>query len=1706
LLLGSELHGQESEIYQVGFAKVDITPEYPIRLNGFGNRRAESEGVSQPIFARAMAISQADGSPLVVVAIDNLGIRLTHVDKVARRLKRSRQLPRQNFVLTFTHSHCAPKVSGACDNIFSQTIPAEHQQRIDQYTGELVDAITASAQQAIDSRQPSTLGWSVGTVGFAKNRRTPGGPVDHDLPTLVVRDAESKQVRGVYVSYACHCVTLRFNKISGDWAGYAAEMIERQFPGSVALVSIGAGSDQNPTEVTPDDIQIAQRQGTEIASEVERLAAGQQRSVAGAVRASWQRIDLPLNQLPTREQLIEIAEQGARPTDRHNASTQIARLDRGEELLSAIDYPIQTWAFGDSLCITFLAGEVCVDYALRLKRELDATRFWLITYSNDFCSYIPSERLVREGGYGGGGETPYFALPTTLAAGLEQRIVDEVHRQVPAAFAVPLIGERQPDAKALAAGEDEGPRQRGPSGATASVQGVAAKSPQDSLRCLRTHQGLQISIAASEPLVRDPVAIDFGLDGCLWVAEMPDYGRGVYENFTQTGRVRCLRDQDSDGIFDSATTFVDGLRFPTDVKAWRDGLLICDAPEITFARDTDGDGEADKIETLFSGFEVLNAQARVNSLRYGLDNWVYGSCGLFGGQIKSHQTGVVTDLTGRDFRIKPDTGEIEAVTGRTQQGRCGNDWGDWFGCSNGSLLRHYADDDRYLRRNPFVAASSPSGLTGPAEAYRLFPPENLVRFELTGPPGKATSACGLGIYRDVALGQQYLGNAFTCEPVHQLVHRIQLTPEGLGYKAERGEGETNSEFLTSTDRWFRPVQARTGPDGALWVVDMYRYVIEHPRWIPQATLAELDVFAGQQLGRIYRIASAATRSRQPGPEPTAKQQPQNLTIKSNVELAHLLESSNGTLRDMAHQLLVWRDAQEVTQTLAGIVNESDLPQAKIHALAVLDALGELKIDLLLPALHEEHAEVLRHAIRLSEPFLDESVPVRAAVGKLAAHQNPRVRRQVAWSLGETVHADAATLLVALASRQEPVAHVRSAALSSIGRENAQRILRHYVELPKQQQVPTMLREIVVSAIRLGQVGEIEPAIRLVTDDETSYALLAIVLDAADARIGDAAIEFSDDLRLRVQQIHDAAIADLSVDSLVLLGRYRGGATQALLSSGPESSHSIERVNDAMAGLLTAQRPVPMQLAAIAALDRTRDPKVAALLLDRYATVGPQSQSAMLDALLSRTAWSAQLVEQLESGELRPSVLGADRRAKLLAHADRSLRDRAKEVLGMRGSPSRAAIVESFRPALELTGDVEQGRQHFRKHCAACHQLEGHGHVVGPDLAGLTNRDPQWLLVAMLDPNRDVDARYVSWSALADDGSLRTGLVVEETASMIRLREAGGKEHQLLRESIEQFRASSVSLMPEGLEKELTQQDVCDLIAYLAQAIVPPQPREGTASLPRYPAQIAPFLLDDSQSTEARQRVIDQRPGMGPAIVALLVKDLNSSGETDSRNRHLPWIWRVSLAVGRRNDGGEIRDLLVQSLPAEGDPLEPWQAVVVGGGIINGLTQVGSWPGQRVAEILDGAPTLRPRWQRVLERAAVMANAAEVRQGIRYDALRIIALAEPSIAIPQLTRYLVANADRQLQMGAVSGLADIESPEIAGLLIDSLAFLDQRNRQLAVAALLRTKARCDALQAAAREQKDLLRSDDLQPLLEHRVNMIADNAARLLRAANEAKAN
>lgn len=1430
----------ESETVLVGFSKIDATPDYPVRLNGFGFRREESEGVTQRVWVKALAIGEDPKSASVLLTIDNLGVPDWLVQQVAQRLRAKLGLDPSRFTVTFTHSHTTPMLRGASSTIFGTPIPADHQAHIDRYTDQMAAWMEEAATKAIESRAPALLEWGIGDIDFAVNRRTNGGPVDHDLPALFVKDLEGK-VRGVYTTYACHCVTLSNNKISGDWAGFVAEAIEAEFPGAIAMVSIGCGADANPSSgVTSDNVEAASLQGRAIASEILRLSKGALRAVVGNPTVRTERIELPLQSTPERQEWEERAKSTDVATANH-ARVQLAKLDRGEKLWTSVSYPIQSWTFGDDLSMVFLSGEVVVDYALRLKRELDGNRVWIHGYSNDFPFYIPSERILKEGGYEGGDSMIYFDMPSKFEPGLEEKIVGTVRRLVPVAFNAKHNADR--------------------------TGGTSPLSPERSLACIRTKPNLTVELVVAEPLVVDPVAIDFGPDGKLWVAEMHDYPTGVDGNLKPGGRIKVIEDSNGDGRFDKATVFLDGIPFPTGVLVWRSGVLVCSAPDILYAEDADGDGKADKIEKLYRGFATHNYQARVNSLQPGLDNWVYAATGLFGGNITS-ATGMQVDLTSRDFRIRPDTGAIEAVTGQTQQSRVRDDWDNWFGCDSGNLVRHYPVVDRYVRRNPFaIPPATAVYVPNYPESNRVYPgADKLVTFKLSGPPGYVTSGCGIGIYRDELLGPEYYGNAFACEPVYQLVHREVLSSNGVTFAGKRADDEQRSEFLTSTDNWFRPVQVRTGPDGAIWIVDMYRFVIEHPMWIPPEVVAKLDVRAGDSMGRIYRVYPS---DQPPRPMP-------RLDTLSPSDLVAAMDSPNGPTRDLVQAMLVWRKDVAAIPRLKELVQVGTRAQVRVQALCTLEGLGAIEEESLLAALNDNHSGVRRQAIRLSEPHLDSSPALASRLSELLDDSDPQVRMQLAYSLGESKGDWAAASLLRIMAKSADDSYVRAAALSSVHSLNARAIVQALIARSADMAPPEGLLEIILAmpAART-DAGLRSDVATLVTRGLAEptvwrFGVLAQLLDTSDGDVGPI-------LRDRISKLRDdarkIAVQEDAEDGLRIA---------AIATLGNDDGNDDAKI---LFELLSAKHSTDLQLAAIRHLSKLGVDIAPREWMARWPTLSPSIRNAVLDALLSRDDWRFELLMGVEQTKISASELVGSQRQSLLDSTDDKQRELAARVFHGPISTNRKGLVERYISLL-TPGERSRGQLVFQKNCANCHRLQDIGSAVGPDLAPLANKSASALVTAILDPNLAVDPRYHSYVALTDEGQQYSGLLSEETTTSLTLVGADGKVVKLLRAELDELRSTGKSLMPDGLEKDISPEEMADLIAFLSHVDPPPKHLDGNHPATVTADQKGIFRL---AATNAEIR--------GPQLV--FEPELGNLGFWHTDQDYA--VWSVDIAVAGRFD-------------------------------------------------------------------------------------------------------------------------------------------------------------------------------------------------------------
>ncbi len=444
-----DTEARDDSLIPVGVARIDVTPDGPIRQNGYAARKTESTGVAQRLWAKALALGSDEQGPAILVTVDNCLVPAAVTDEVARRLEKAAQIRRERFVVCASHTHAGPCLKGAAPFIFGEPTPPDQQARIDRYTEQFTGWLEKVALDALAARRPGRLAWAQGRVGFAANRRVVkdghwvrmgpnlAGPVDHDLPMLRVTDPDGR-LRAVLVNYACHAVTVRSYQIHGDWPGSAQSALEAKHPGVTAMVSAGCGADANPNPFVEAEVD---RHGQAVADEVERLLAGPLRPVRGLPECRLERIELPLDTLPTRDQWQQQAAGTDRPA--YYARIVLERLGRGIEPPASFPYLIQTWSFGDDLGMVFLAGEVVADYSLRLKKELGGD-LWVTAYANDVPCYIASRRVIQEGGYEVDGSRPTFDKPARLALETEDRIVAAVHGLLPGRKTTP----REPPAEA----------------------------------------------------------------------------------------------------------------------------------------------------------------------------------------------------------------------------------------------------------------------------------------------------------------------------------------------------------------------------------------------------------------------------------------------------------------------------------------------------------------------------------------------------------------------------------------------------------------------------------------------------------------------------------------------------------------------------------------------------------------------------------------------------------------------------------------------------------------------------------------------------------------------------------------------------------------------------------------------------------------------------------------------------------------------------------------------------------------------------------------------------------------------------------------------------------------------------------------------------------------------------------------------------------
>ncbi len=669
------------------------------------------------------------------------------------------------------------------------------------------------------------------------------------------------------------------------------------------------------------------------------------------------------------------------------------------------------------------------------------------------------------------------------------------------------------------------------------------------------------------------------------------------------------------------------------------------------------------------------------------------------------------------------------------------------------------------------------------------------------------------IERGGLLPAAYRGNAFVCEPLTNLVHRRVLEPAGVTFVARRVE--QGREFLASSDSAFRPVNLANGPDGALYVVDMYRELVEHPQFVPESARGSVDFRRWHDRGRIWRIRpkNAATDSvRRP-----------HLRTADFRTLIAMLGNRNGWWRTTAQRLLVERlpqDRLRETMQIVAVVQGSPNALARLHALWTLVGIGSVHADLIRQLALDPHPGLREHAIRVASAIqpdrFERLLPTEMLI-VLADDPSIRVRLQAALALGDrcSKEPEALRALARLAARDAADPWIRLAILSGLS-ESAPGFIPLCDAMAASEGRSELLSKCaaIVGARRVdlelaALLGEVAGRSREQSADAmTLLAGLADGLEHSGIPVQRLVVISPTLLKEPFERLAPLwPIASTTATSSRSLPE-RLAALDVLARCRPDLAEEV------VPGLLAAGQPREIQVAAARAVARVGRASLADQALDRWESLALATRRELISALAGSPALAEPLVRAMEREVVAPRELDAATREGLRHLADPALRTRAAAVLAKFAPPQRSAVIDRYQPALKLAGDPVRGRAVFARNCQTCHQHQGEGNRVGPDLSGIAGRAPDALLSDILDPNKNVEPDFLVLAAATRRGQVYSGLLAEETATTVKLRRAEGVEDMLLRSEIDELSSTGQSLMPEGLEQNINPQEMADLIAFL----------------------------------------------------------------------------------------------------------------------------------------------------------------------------------------------------------------------------------------------------------------------------------------------------
>ena len=980
-----------------------------------------------------------------------------------------------------------------------------------------------------------------------------------------------------------------------------------------------------------------------------------------------------------------------------------------------------------------------------------------------------------------------------------------------------------------------------------SCQKESSSIPQDDpLSTFELEAGFKIEILAAEPLIGDPVDMEIDEFGRLYVVEMPGYPLDK----SGSGSIKLLTDTDGDGRMDKSTVFAEGLVLPNSIMRWKKGVMVTDAPNVLYFEDTDGDGRAEVRDTLLSGFALSNPQHNLNSPLLGIDNWIYlaheGAVGtdiyqkefgdpgteiIFPHHPQSSKLGI--NAAGRAVRFRPDQHELEMTSSHSQFGHTFDAWGHHLEVGNSNHIYQEVVSETYLRRNPNLLISDATQvLSDHGRSAEVFPITRNPEHQLLTDIGVITSACGLTAYLGGAFHPPFDNVTFVAEPVSNLVHVDKLESHGSTFTASRIHA--HKEFLASTDAMFRPVNMYVGPDGALYVIDYYRQIIEHPEWMGEEVIKSGALYNGADKGRIYRIAPTNAL-------PANWTKGLSLGEASNAQLVEKLASPNIWWRQNAQRLLIDRAAKDVVPTLVTMTNNPAFPLGRLHALWTLEGLGELRREQIEKALKDPVAGIRENAIKLAELHLSDAPQLGKTLLSLQNDQDPKVRFQLVCTLGFLDTPEATEVRHKILLQDINDEWVQVAALSASASQTSALldfVLKNFMgAIPAYSSLvqrltamigaagdPSAIRQLIQNATRNNSTDNTwqGPALIGLAEGIKSNKSTAVISEAEQALLINTFFNHpSDPVRkasfnlLKEVGIKNETQAKNAIAKAVTIAKdprqpdvKRAEAIDFLSMRNPSPYASL------LMNLLVPTQELSIQLAALRTLSAIPDTTVCSYLLKQWPVLTPEIRDAAVKAFLDNDERVAILLNAIEAGKILPTELNWGRKVGLMIQSNEKLRNQARVLLTKNDNKGANA---AYQEALDMKGDAINGKKVYLQQCALCHQIRGkEGVELGPDLGTIHNWSKEAIMANVLAPNQSISSGYDLWAVELTNGESAQGIIASETPGAITLRNNGIQERTINRQDIKSLKALSMSAMPTGLEKQISLQQMADLLAFLKE--------------------------------------------------------------------------------------------------------------------------------------------------------------------------------------------------------------------------------------------------------------------------------------------------